>query len=32
MAIRKRDRFMRRLTALLLVSLLSGCSVLQGTP
>lgn len=23
---------MRRLTALLLVSLLSGCSVLQGTP
>src|SRR5690606_902092 len=32
MAIRKRDRFMRRLTALLLVSLLSGCSILQGTP
>ncbi|EKK5548023.1 biofilm peroxide resistance protein BsmA [Enterobacter hormaechei] len=32
MAIRKRDRFMRRLMALLLVSLLSGCSILQGTP
>ncbi|MEG5694917.1 biofilm peroxide resistance protein BsmA [Enterobacter quasihormaechei] len=32
MAIRKRDRAMRRLTALLLVTLLGGCSVLQGTP
>ncbi|MBM3073359.1 biofilm peroxide resistance protein BsmA [Enterobacter sp. RHBSTW-00994] len=32
MAIRKRDMVMRRLVALLLVSLLSGCSALQGTP
>jgi Protein of unknown function (DUF1471) len=32
MAIRKRDKVMRRLTALLLVSLLSGCNALQGTP
>ncbi|WP_253380147.1 biofilm peroxide resistance protein BsmA [unidentified bacterial endosymbiont] len=32
MAIRKRDKVMRSLTALLLVSLLSGCNALQGTP
>ncbi|MGY9339347.1 biofilm peroxide resistance protein BsmA [Citrobacter braakii] len=32
MAIRKRDRVMRRFASLLLVMLLSACSVLQGTP
>lgn len=32
MAIRKRDRVMRRFTSLMLVMLLSGCSILQGTP
>lgn len=32
MAIRKRDRVMRRFTSLILVMLLSGCSILQGTP
>ncbi|MGG5836049.1 MULTISPECIES: biofilm peroxide resistance protein BsmA [Enterobacteriaceae] len=32
MAIRKRDMAMRRFAALLLVSLLAGCSALQGTP
>ncbi|WP_417315432.1 biofilm peroxide resistance protein BsmA [Enterobacter sp.] len=32
MAIRKRDMVMRRFAALLLVSLLCGCSALQGTP
>ncbi|MDY1037690.1 biofilm peroxide resistance protein BsmA [Enterobacteriaceae bacterium RIT714] len=32
MAIRKRDMVMRRFAALLLVSLLAGCSALQGTP
>lgn len=32
MAIRKRDRFMRKFAALTLMVLLGGCSVLQGTP
>jgi hypothetical protein len=32
MAIRKRDRVMRKFVALLLVLLSCGCSVLQGTP
>ncbi|MCG7782235.1 biofilm peroxide resistance protein BsmA [Lelliottia amnigena] len=32
MTIRKRDMVMRRFAALLLVSLLMGCSALQGTP
>ncbi|RAU33791.1 biofilm peroxide resistance protein BsmA [Enterobacter sp. ECC-175] len=32
MAIRKRDMVMRRFAALLLVSVLSGCQALQGTP
>ncbi|MBE0004665.1 biofilm peroxide resistance protein BsmA [Citrobacter freundii] len=32
MAIRKRDRVMRRFASLLLVMFLSACSVLQGTP
>lgn len=32
MAIRKRDRVMRRFASLILVLFLSGCSVLQGTP
>ncbi|MBC2621218.1 MULTISPECIES: biofilm peroxide resistance protein BsmA [Citrobacter] len=32
MAIRKRDRVMRRFASLLLVLFLSACSVLQGTP
>ncbi|MBB1199121.1 biofilm peroxide resistance protein BsmA [Enterobacteriaceae bacterium 89] len=32
MIIRKRDMAMRRFTPMLLVMLLCGCSVLQGTP
>ncbi|MEB6379599.1 biofilm peroxide resistance protein BsmA [Leclercia adecarboxylata] len=32
MAIRKRDRIMRRVAALTLMLLLAGCSALQGTP
>ncbi|QMI06659.1 biofilm peroxide resistance protein BsmA [Citrobacter sp. RHB25-C09] len=32
MAIRKRERVMRRFATLMLALLLSGCSVLQGTP
>ncbi|MDI3360697.1 biofilm peroxide resistance protein BsmA [Lelliottia sp. V89_10] len=32
MAIRKRDMVMRRFAALLLVLLVTGCSVLEGTP
>ena len=32
MAIRKRDRVMRQFISLMLVMLLSGCSILQGTP